>query len=81
VKYNIFYIFVAIFYSLNSNALYEKLISVFLFLPFFGHAQILTTVAGTGIPGMTGNGAAASVAEINYATDVVADSHGNLFFF
>src|SRR6266446_5915776 len=40
---------------------------------------IITTVAGTGIPGFSGDGGPATSAELNYPTSVAIDTAGNLF--
>ncbi len=40
---------------------------------------IITTIAGNGVPGYSGDGGQASVAELNGCGAVTFDSHGNLF--
>src|SRR5579863_918954 len=40
--------------------------------------QIITTVAGTGVPGFSGDGGAATSAELNHAHGVTVDSLGNV---
>jgi sugar lactone lactonase YvrE len=40
---------------------------------------IISTFAGTGLPGFSGNGGAATSAKLNEPTSVAADSHGNVF--
>jgi hypothetical protein len=60
----------------------RKLLSslVFLFLLVTnGQAQIITTVAGTGTPGFSGDGGAAIAAQLDHPAAVFADSAGNLF--
>src|SRR2546425_1017218 len=39
----------------------------------------ISTVAGTGIPGFSGDGGPATSAQLNYPTSVVVDTGGNLF--
>ena len=43
------------------------------------HAQTVTTFAGNGMAGSSGDGAAASLAEINHVTGLAADASGNLY--
>jgi sugar lactone lactonase YvrE len=56
------------------------------FLPFFitgvsssTYAQIITTIAGNGIPGYSGDGGAATLAELNRADNVAMDRSGNIY--
>jgi sugar lactone lactonase YvrE len=42
-------------------------------------ARIITTVAGTGAFGYSGNGGAATAAKLNFPTDVAVDVFGNLY--
>jgi len=39
----------------------------------------ITTIAGTGAAGFSGDGAAATLATLNYPTAVAVDSHGNVY--
>src|ERR1700758_2934034 len=63
----------------------KKLLSILLIITllstFCGNiqAQIITTVAGNGIAGFSGDGGSASTAEINYPTGVTLDAVGNLY--
>jgi uncharacterized protein (TIGR03437 family) len=41
---------------------------------------VITTIAGTGVPGDTGDGGMATAAEINYVGGIAIDSQGNLYF-
>jgi uncharacterized protein (TIGR03437 family) len=41
---------------------------------------VITTIAGTGVPGDSGDGGAATAAEINYVGGIAIDSQGNLYF-
>ena len=43
------------------------------------HAQIITTVAGNGTYGYTGDGGQAMAAEINYPWGIAIDNSGNLY--
>jgi len=43
-------------------------------------AGIITTIAGTGDPGYTGDNSAATAAKINYPMGVAVDNSGNVFF-
>ena len=40
---------------------------------------VITTVAGTGAPGLSGDGGPATAAEINYPVDLAFDGEGNLY--
>jgi hypothetical protein len=40
---------------------------------------LITTVAGTGAPGLSGDGGPATAAEINYPVDLAFDGEGNLY--
>ncbi len=42
-------------------------------------AGIITTVAGNGVPGFSGDGGPATAASLNYPYDVAVDPQGNLF--
>ncbi len=50
------------------------------FLPFSGSAQTITTIAGTGTPGYSGDGGPALLAEIAQPVAVAADNYGNVYF-
>ncbi len=41
---------------------------------------VITTIAGTGVSGETGDGGMATAAEIYYVTGIAIDSQGNLYF-
>ena len=41
--------------------------------------EVITTVAGTGAPGLSGDGGPATAAEINYPVDLGFDGEGNLY--
>jgi sugar lactone lactonase YvrE len=43
-------------------------------------AQTITTIAGTGVTGYTGDGGAATAAQLNAPADIVFDRAGNLYF-
>jgi len=43
------------------------------------HAQIITTVAGTGVSGFSGDGGAATLAELGNTVGISIDSSGNLY--
>ena len=40
----------------------------------------ITTIAGTGVPGETGDGGPATSAQVNFVTGIAIDSQGNLYF-
>ena len=60
----------------------KRVLLLFLFLaPFVLHAQIITTIAGTGLSGVnTGDGGPATAAAINYPCGGAFDKSGNLYF-
>jgi len=53
---------------------------IIIFLSFTIHAQIITTIAGTGTPTYSGDGGPANLACIDYPTHITIDNSGNLFF-
>lgn len=40
---------------------------------------IISTFAGTGVPGFSGDGASATLAQLNYPTSIAVDSSGNVY--
>ena len=56
------------------------LFTVFLLLPTFLKAQIITTIAGTGTPGYLGDGGPVVSAEINQPDGIALDAGGNIYF-
>ena len=59
----------------------KKILLLLLYmLPLLGHAQIISTFAGTGIAGNTGDGNSAILAKINYPIGGVFDKNGNYYF-
>ncbi|MBC7553319.1 MAG: hypothetical protein H7257_05020 [Taibaiella sp.] len=44
-----------------------------------GEAQVISTFAGMGTAGYTGNGGSASVAQLSRPTSIVADDSGNVY--
>ncbi len=62
------------------NYLYLLLRIVFLSgLPISIHAQIISTLAGSGIVGYTGSGGAATLAQLDTLTGIAVDNSGNVF--
>ena len=53
--------------------------SFFLVFSFSADAQIITTIVGTGVPGYTGDGGAATTAKINYSSGITVDGSGNIY--
>jgi len=51
-----------------------------LFLSCALKAQVITTIAGKGVPGYSGDGGAATVAALYYPAGIVLDGKGNLYF-
>ncbi|WP_370089520.1 Ig-like domain-containing protein [Ekhidna sp.] len=45
-----------------------------------GSTTIMTTIAGTGVEGFTGDGGLATNATLNYPRDLVIDDNGSIFF-
>ena len=56
----------------------KKIIFVFIILPFYSYAQIITTYAGNGIPGGIGDTDLAIYAELSHPIGVIFDNNGNL---
>ncbi len=52
---------------------------VLVLLPIFTQAQIITTIAGTGIAGCTGDGGPATIATLDYHNGVAVDGAGNVY--
>jgi len=58
----------------------KQALFIILFLsPVFATAQFITTVAGNGTPGNTGDGELATAAQIYYARSVKVDKNGNIY--
>ena len=57
----------------------KKLLFAFLFFPFCVYGQIITTIAGNATGGYTGDGGAATVAELNQPQGVTIDGSGNVY--
>ena len=57
----------------------KKLIYALFILPALAHAQKITTVAGDGLTGYSGDGRAATLAQLNQPNAAVADAKGNLY--
>lgn len=57
----------------------KKLLLLVAFVPLIAHAQIITTIAGTGLAGYSGDGGAANIATLHGPTSVVADAAGNIY--
>lgn len=55
-----------------------KILLLFLFINSDLQAQIITTVAGTGVPGNSGDNGPATAARLNVPTGIVFDLQGNL---
>ena len=49
-------------------------------LPQLCNAQIISTIAGTGTAGFTGDGGAATAAQIYYPHNLALDVAGNIYF-
>jgi len=58
----------------------KTLLCLLLFIPFFVSAQIITTIAGTGIAGDSGNGGPAISAQLNIPYGGTFDIKGNYYF-
>ena len=56
----------------------KRLLLILLFAPLFVDGQIITTIAGTGIAGYTGNMGAATIAQLNDPINVRFDNSGDL---
>jgi Secretion system C-terminal sorting domain/NHL repeat len=53
---------------------------LFVLLPWVGMGQVITTVAGNGIAGYSGDGGQATDARIGSSVGCAFDSHGNFYF-
>ena len=53
---------------------------IFLFSPIITLAQVITTVAGDGTPGYSGNNGTATAAKIKYPSSLTFDRNGNFYF-
>jgi Secretion system C-terminal sorting domain/Bacterial Ig domain len=58
----------------------KAFLAVVCLLNYAVHGQIIVTVAGNGLSGMTGDGGMATAATTNYPGDVVVDPSGNIYF-
>ncbi len=69
---------------INHNILILKktllLVAVCSFCFFRGNGQVITTIAGTGLGGNTGDGGPAVLAQIGQADAVATDNFGNIYF-
>ncbi|MEI6190480.1 MAG: NHL repeat-containing protein [Chitinophagia bacterium] len=59
---------------------YKHLLIVLFVLPLYSDAQIITTIAGTGAAGFSGDGSAATAAQIYYPHNLAIDASGNIYF-
>lgn len=73
--------------KINATKIKKKIRVINLLLIFFlillskpGSAQIITTIAGTGTAGFTGDGGAATSAQIYYPHNLAQDAAGNIYF-
>jgi len=57
----------------------RTLLILLISLPVFVEAQIITTVAGKGTPGFSGDGSAATAAQINHPNGIAIDTSGNIY--
>jgi hypothetical protein len=57
----------------------KKLLFIFFLLPFFTQAQVIVTVAGTGLGGYDGDGGPATNAKLHYPHALAFDKDGNLY--
>ena len=55
------------------------IVFILLCIPLFTNAQIISTFAGNGIAGFSGDGGLATVAQLNNPTDVYKDKAGNIY--
>ncbi len=72
------------FISPKGRRMFKLIALLMLLLPFgkagMGYAQIITTVAGTGTAGYSGDGGQATNAELYYPLSITFDVSGNLYF-
>ena len=63
------------------NIFFEIFIGIFLMLTTqLGNAQIITTIAGTGVAGYNGDGIAATAAQLHWPDGIALDAAGNIYF-
>ena len=58
----------------------KKLFILLILLPVVSNAQIITTIAGTGTSGYTGDGGAATSSQLNQPFGIAVDFTGNIYF-
>ena len=58
----------------------KNLLLLFVLIPLLSNSQIITTFAGNGIGGHTGDGGPATAAEVNNPGGLAFDGSGNVFF-
>ena len=63
----------------NAKRKFFFLLPLVLMLSLSSHAQIITTVAGNGTAGFSGDGGPATAAEIYYDFEIATDNYGNFF--
>ena len=57
----------------------KKYLFILLLLPFLTHAQNITTIAGNGIQGYSGDNGPATAAQLDAPRDVAVDDSGNVY--
>lgn len=66
--------------ALNAGTRFLILLHSLIFLPAFTHAQVITTIIGTGSAGYNGDGISATTAQVFYPHNIAVDASGNIYF-
>ncbi len=57
----------------------KKILAILLFLPVFTKAQIITTIAGNGTRGYSGDGGPATIVQLDQPCSIAIDNSGSLY--
>ena len=57
----------------------KRIFIILILFPFLGSSQVITTIAGNGVMGFSGDGGQATAAKLSANQGVVVDKNGNVF--